>query len=855
MLQWRSTWSICPQCRLRLLGSALNRRILPSTKATLATLESGMLRPPLRAQLISSSTRARFLATSSSRSAQETKRSGKEIEARDHSPPPIEDFDTPPELREPTRKEDEGQTDGTFPDVGDSLEPGGLRASPEEMAKAARNFFGDSLPQGALTHTEFMIYKRMYGEPSAITTDHLAKTSGEGQEDSAVLLRENEDGTVDEFEYVEEHEEIEMVGRDAERHGDKNDDLDELTDEPATLRRPLIDLEVQEALATVEDTSLTFGEIAEETGHSRSRTRDEILEEIYENWPEDDNFVRTHPFTEAGKFGTKPSTLQLPREAFVAPVQAMLSNVSNKHLIEAAHKSLGGIGIPDSPSTPAIGRNKGQRPVPLTAMQSKMSPMESNVFVSSIMPQMYASAVSVLVECRKRMGSAWLRGLIRKEGGPLVLDAGAGGAAIVAIRELLRAEWESMQEDDGKSKEPDAQGRSRAPVGKATVVTGSDSLRHKASTLLENTTFIPRLPGYIDPTETESNTQQPRKRYDIIVASHALWSLTEEHERKARTQTLWSLLNPNGGLLILIEKGVPRGFEVIASARDLLLRKHISSPGDESVAEDQRSASKETGDKKERFAVKEKGCIIAPCTNHTQCPLYPVPGVSRGRKDWCYFQQRYIRPSYLMTVLQAKARNHDDVEFSYLAVQRGVDVRTKEDDLLFGQGFEQRDSATERAKAGYGPKRSGKRGGEEAGERQSENPAAAAEEEEQETGDAAQQQQPQPHPLSLPRIVPAPLKRKGHILLDVCTPSGTYERWMVRRALGKQAFRDARKAKWGDLWALGASSTEARRVKLGTPIEVVRMATKRERERSKGWRKGREGGRGKWQYGEAAMGA
>jgi len=69
--------------------------------------------------------------------------------------------------------------------------------------------------------------------------------------------------------------------------------------------------------------------------------------------------------------------------------------------------------------------------------------------------------------------------------------------------------------------------------------------------------------------------------------------------------------------------------------------------------------------------------------------------------------------------------------------------------------------------------------------------------------------------------------------------------------MGKQVFRDARKAKWGDLWALGASTTEERRVKLGVPMEQVRLSTKRERERVKGYRKGRDNvkGKGKWSFG------
>jgi ribosomal protein RSM22 (predicted rRNA methylase) len=94
-----------------------------------------------------------------------------------------------------------------------------------------------------------------------------------------------------------------------------------------------------------------------------------------------------------------------------------------------------------------------------------------------------------------------------------------------------------------------------------------------------------------------------------------------------------------------------------------------------------------------------------------------------------------------------------------------------------------------------------------------------------------------PHPLSLPRTILQPIKRKGHVLIDVCTPSGTLERWVVNRKCGKQAFRDARKAQWGDLWALGTKSRTERRVKLGRSEEEEKLANKRAR-------KGRKGRRG-----------
>jgi len=268
-----------------------------------------------------------------------------------------------------------------------------------------------------------------------------------------------------------------------------------------------------------------------------------------------------------------------------------------------------------------------------------------------------------------------------------------------------------------------------------------------------------------DPDSTQ------RKKFDVIIAPHTLWPIKEEYLRKQQIQNLWSMLDPKGGVLVLIEKGVPRGFEVIASARKLLLAKHIASPDSEEYETDIDSPAQiSTG----RFARKEKGMIIAPCTNHVQCPLYRSSGISKGRQDFCYFTQRFIRPPYLQQILGAKERNHDDVQFSYLAVMRGRDLRRDQD-------IKQGDDATEAAFTGF---------------------------EEADASNAV-------NSLSLPRTLYTPLKRRGHVMLDVCTPSGTFERWTVPRSWSKQAYRDARKSKWGDLWALGAKTRVPRNMRLG----------------------------------------
>ena len=49
------------------------------------------------------------------------------------------------------------------------------------------------------------------------------------------------------------------------------------------------------------------------------------------------------------------------------------------------------------------------------------------------------------------------------------------------------------------------------------------------------------------------------------------------------------------------------------------------------------------------------------------------------------------------------------------------------------------------------------------------------------------------------RVIKHPLKRGGHVVLDLCTSLGRAERIVVSRR-DKEAYRDARDAKWGDVW-------------------------------------------------------
>lgn len=663
-------------------------------------------------------------------------------------------------------KSEENSTPSSV-DVNDSTNITDHQSSNEANARKARQLFGDALPRDHLSDEEYQVYERLYGEPVFVDSaedlqdvEVIEEEIFEEQleDGTTVLLRKNEDGELEEVEFSEEVEE-EVVDE------VKEDGMSEEKWE-----------EIQEQKAQT-----YHNRVYEDARRAMERTEEDVEPD------EDEDFMRAHPLTIAGRFKPSPSTVFLPQETMVDPTAELLTRANHKHLTESSKRILGGSGLPFSASTPAARLNKEQKPIPLDPAHADMGHIEADVYMASVQPGTYASVMSALVEVRRRLGSSWIKNLITNKKGGMVLDAGSGGVGVLAWQEVLKADWTRMQDESG------ATSQSNAPVGKATVLAASDTLRHRASKLLENTTFIPRLPeGVAD--EAEPNTQQPRKTYDLIIAPHTLWGIRQEYLRKEQVQRYWSLLNPKGGVLVILEKGLPRGFEVVAAARELLLNRHIASPGAEEIEvrlEEQVSKP----DQDTQFKQKETGMIIAPCTNHGTCPMYKTPGISIGRKDFCYFSQRYIRPPYLQRILNAKDQNHEDIQFSYVAVQRGRDQRLKAHDML-GHGFVQGETATDKAFEGHEFK-----------------PNPEAEDGEELEINTAENV----NPLTLPRLILPALKKRGHIILDVCTPAATLERWTVPRSFSRQAFRDARKARWGDLWALGAKTRIPRNVRLGKP--------------------------------------
>ncbi|XXH02590.1 uroporphyrin-III C-methyltransferase [Hypoxylon texense] len=760
MLSATKAQRACPQCRIRLLNLFENGFVglRPDSPRTLSGPTSSSIRAPS-----SSRSNTRFFSTTKRR----------------------------------------------FQDVQPESQP----AKPSDMettVRQAKHAFGDTLPKGYLSEEEFKLYERLYGAPLRETqpedvgmpTSDFAHDDLSSDPSSQVLLRETEDGQVEEFVYKSQMPAPlpgdlgQPVAQSTDLSSTDGADSEELPSEAGlsyitavaknrreydALLKLQKDFEASSIRAAEED------EVDEEDPAEEEEDEYEDEEDERDEGEPDATFQslpsRVHEYTKIGQWRTDPTTIHLPKADFVNPISKLLDRTDIKHVKEAAEKAFGGAGLPNSVATPEAKKNFPQKAVAMEAGHHRMNEIESDAYIATNLPGMYASVMSILVEIRKRLGSQWLSQLLSRGNGegPHVLDVGAGGAGLAAWQQVLQAEWDVMSEGGKKP--------GHEPPGKKTVVVGSNQLRERISRFLHNTTFLPRLPDYLHSGDRpdmldSSGKPLPRKSYDIIIASHLLLPLKEGFKRKVLLDNLWEMLSPNGGVLIVLEKGHPRGFEAVADVRSRLLNEFLITPNLEpqpnQIDIDERR-------------VREQGMIIAPCTNHKECPMYLTPGLSTGRKDFCHFSQRFIRPPFLQKVLGASHRNHEDIDFSFVAIQRGTLPNT-----VAAEAPEQGSGMTDRAFKGY--------------------------------EDAAEQ----PHPLSLPRNILPPLKRRGHVTLDLCTPTGNIERWTIPKSFSKKAYHDARKARWGDLWALGAKTRVARPIRLGRGGSVPNDGGVRSREAAQG---------------------
>ncbi|KAG0640468.1 hypothetical protein HOY80DRAFT_958559 [Tuber brumale] len=159
----------------------------------------------------------------------------------------------------------------------------------------------------------------------------------------------------------------------------------------------------------------------------------------------------------------------------------------------------------------------------------------------------------------------------------------------------------------------------------------------EVSKLLDDTLFFPRLPDinsenlhHASGAPAEKNKAQRGELYNLIIATNRLLPIATSFFRQIVEQ-LWPHLNPNGGVLLMIERGTPIGFKAIAYTRSTILKgDYIKDIGE---AFQSRQATNARGSANPHIE-KRPGATIAPRTNHEECLIF-VTGPTDGtqRKD------------------------------------------------------------------------------------------------------------------------------------------------------------------------------------------------------------------------------
>ncbi|KZS91904.1 hypothetical protein SISNIDRAFT_456089, partial [Sistotremastrum niveocremeum HHB9708] len=356
------------------------------------------------------------------------------------------------------------------------------------------------------------------------------------------------------------------------------------------------------------------------------------------------------------------------------------------------------------------------------------------------------------------------------------------------------------------------------------------------------------------------NDKIPRSQgYDAVALSaFSLSSLSSPLARKEAVKQMWE---SGAEYIVIMDHGNDAGFRAVAEAREYLLkvgRLEIEAKEEGEVWEDDS---------------KRGSYVLAPCPHDKACPIL-VALTSPSKPSLtlrCAFSQRLQRPSFVRVTKQ-DGRGHEDVDYSYVVVRRGLRPESK----AAGLGLERRqvdgETVTEMARAEWVEKEEadGSMVWSHAQQSVLEEHSSGSVDDGTASSSSSESVATAPNDTELdealrvesyqwPRLIVPPLKRSGHIILDACTPEGAISRLTIPKSQGKQPFYDARKASWGDLFphppknrpivryagesklkvSEGAGGAVGKKMKRGTTKDTEKQVMERVKDAKRDMRKSR----------------
>lgn len=477
--------------------------------------------------------------------------------------------------------------------------------------------------------------------------------------------------------------------------------------------------------------------------------------------------------------------------------------------------------------------------------------LEVDGHVSSIFLQNYGAIYQSLSELKKRLGP--------KFNPRRVLDVGFGPATgIVAFNDLMGPEFRCDSKEAVIFGHIEMQKRAKIILSRQLneIPEGStvndeksgDEINDKKlddDNITEESDLVGEVMTKRIKIATKLRDKAPgSKDYDLIILTHQLLRTEEKFpvEVDSNLEHYLKLLSP-GGHLVIVERGNPLGFEIVARARQIMLRpenypnEHGKIPRPwkrgssmkirQNLHENVGGISKLDGEvndlveelnekfgkvsdeelkfepelleslqeEVEQFKTEDYHLtVLAPCPHQRKCPLQvgkpQYYEYQEGKSlKFCNFQKSVLRPKFntelkkgrlLATRWQTKSdgigikglaqpgtgrpygRNDEILNYSYLIMER-----SQNDPITIKNIKKAREQSEVQYTIGS-------------------------------LGDDT--------PNTWPRIIKQPVKRKGHVILDLCGSSGQLEKWTVPKSLSKDIYHDARKSVKGDLWPLGAKT-------------------------------------------------
>ncbi|KAI0068027.1 Rsm22-domain-containing protein [Artomyces pyxidatus] len=397
---------------------------------------------------------------------------------------------------------------------------------------------------------------------------------------------------------------------------------------------------------------------------------------------------------------------------------------------------------------------------------SQHAERDGTAFASVALPAHYSAIYAVLHHVKHRLGAEW-----RVEH---LIDWGAGtGSGLWAAAHAFQRSPDSADQETQK------------PMH-ASVLRSYTGIDRREGLV----TIGKRLLRDIDHDELAISWQKSFHEDDksgrtqgvnsVALSAFFLSSLKTHIQQRAMIKEMWE---SGADTVILIDHNTRAGFGAIVEAREYLLNMGKREMEDHPTDESQIRGSH----------------VVAPCPHDGACPLYH----SESTRLVCGFSQRLQRPPFVRLTKHSGA-GHEDTGYSYVVIRRGVrpsppatevgrigEVGKREMRKLLSQ--------TRMTELQLHDETPASPLATESASQLSESPENAVEEPESQNSEIFGQSL-RSEAFHWPRVVFPPLKRSGHVILDVCAPEGNINRMTIPKSQGKQPYYDARKARWGDIF-------------------------------------------------------